>query len=146
MTDDQIKKLQLQSIERRLAMVKTAIREVHSPPKKVIKQKNRKKMIPDMSLICHLRQLYFEGVKRHNEIEFQNKKQKKPPVIDIEKVATAANKIVEKPATRKQWGVDPPIHADEKKIIVRPPAIYTNTPSPYGIADELHSNNLSIYS
>lgn len=31
----------------------------------------------------------------------------------------------------------------EEKPIVRPPAIYTNSPSPYGIASELHSHSSS---
>lgn len=29
-----------------------------------------------------------------------------------------------------------------KKIIERPPAVYNNIPSPYGLADQLHGHNL----
>lgn len=140
MTDEQLKKMQVESIERRLAGVKSAMKEVFHPPIKTDAPKPIKKDVkPDMEIISRLQKLYFEGVERSNKVKLDRKQKKKTPQkIDFQKII-AANKIVEKPSTPRKWCADPPVHPDEIKEFTRPPAIYTNTPSPYGIADELHS-------
>lgn len=83
--------------------------------------------------------LQMDAKIRHSKyvIKIKPRKFKKVTPKTITRKIIGSTKIVEKPAPHKKWVAEPPVHADEKKPIVRPPAIYTNNPSPYGIADEL---------
>lgn len=72
--------------------------------------------------------------------------------IPVYKVQETARKLrvkcahpkVRGPYNKNKPQVPVPVHQfiREKKEYKRPPAVYTNSPSPYGIADELHRNNI----
>lgn len=122
---------QLDVVSKAIGEAKLIIYEVKPSPKK-IKVKRR----PDASLLYHLRVLYDDGVKRVEERERKQNEAFEKAKIDYDKIMSIKTDV--KKVKGNKWIYEPTVHPDEKKPFVRPPAQYTNTPSPFGIADELH--------
>lgn len=109
------------------------VHEVKPFPKKI-------KVIrtPDASLLYHLRKLYDEGVIRVEERDKKQNEAFEKAKIDYDKLMAINSISRERKREVNKWIYEPKVHPDEKKTFVRPPAQYTNNPSPFGIADELH--------